>query len=62
VLDSNITLTGMSMTGTVSSITIWTEVSSNDTQTWSNINTADSDTWTEVATADSDTWTEIPAG
>jgi hypothetical protein len=51
VLDSNISVTGLYATGAVSSVTVWTEVSSDDTQTW-----------TEVTTADSDIWTEVPAG
>jgi hypothetical protein len=51
VLDSRITLTGVSATGSTNSVTIWTEVS-----------TGSADTWAEVATADSDVWSDIPAG
>jgi len=51
VLDSYITLTGVTASGVVNTVTIWTEVGNGST-----------DTWTEVATAASDIWAEVPAG
>jgi hypothetical protein len=51
VLDSRITLSGVTATGYVNSVTIWTEIGNGPANTWA-----------EVATTSGDIWAEVPAG
>ena len=55
---ANVSVTGLSATGSIESVIVWGLVISGVTTTYSNVNTSNSPTWSTVSTGASQTWTE----
>lgn len=59
--NANVSLTGIEVSGTISSVIVWTEITPVPGTIWAGINPSPSNTWTEISPAASTTWTEIAA-
>ena len=56
---ANVSVTGLSATGSIQSVVVWGMVIPGVTTTYSNVNTSNSPTWSTVSTGASQIWTEV---